>query len=186
MRMPQCRASLLTSWGTMAICFELVVNFGDNVEAAHAAALANPNPITLQAGSHRIPLHRALLNTSGSYIELSVLPVSVSWGLPMDGTLPKTRLSAAELTELGHGLYRLLSKFSGYITAKVGWDPEAFLDPAELTDWAEELADGTIHGLVVCEALYAQLGLGDNYVEFQPGYLWNPYRGEKPSTLTAD
>lgn len=170
----------------MAICFELVVNFGANVEAAQAAALVNPTPMTLQAGSHRIPLHRALLNGSGAYIELSVLPVAVSWGLPMDGTIPRTRLAAAELTELGHGLYGLLAKFNGYVAAKVGWDPEGFLDPAELrNDWADELADGTINGLVLCKALHAGLGLGDNYVEFQPGYLWIPYRGEKPSTLTA-
>lgn len=171
----------------MAICFELVVNFGDNTEAAKAAALANPSAMTLQAGSHRIPLHRALLNRSGSYIEFSVLPVSVGWRVALDGTLPRTRLSAAELTELGHGLYRLLAKFSGYVAAKVGWDPEGFLDPSELSsDWQEKLADGTINGLVLCQALHAELGLGDNYVEFQPGYLWIPYRGEKPSTLTAD
>jgi hypothetical protein len=171
----------------MAICFELVVNFGDNAEAAQAAALANPSPVTLQAGSHRIPLHRPLLNRPGSYIELSVLPVSVGWGAGADGTLPRTRLSAAELTELGHGLYRLLAKFSGYVAAKVGWDPEGFVSPSELrSDWSDELADGTIHGLVVCAALHAELGLGDNYIEFQPGYLWTPYRGEKPSTLTAD
>jgi hypothetical protein len=31
----------------MAICFELVVNFGENAEAARAAALANPSPLTL-------------------------------------------------------------------------------------------------------------------------------------------
>jgi hypothetical protein len=170
----------------MAIIFELVVNFGDNLEAAQAAALTNPSPTTLQAGSQRFPLHRSMLNRSGSYIELAVIPVSVSWGLPMDGTLPRTRLSAVELTELGQGLYRLLAKFSGYVVAKVGWDPEAFLDPAELrSDWVDELADGTIHGLVLCEALHAELGLDDNYVEFQPGYLWTPYRGENPSTLTA-
>jgi hypothetical protein len=59
--------------------------------------------------------------------------------------------------------------------------------PSELSsDRSDELADGTINGLVLCEALHAELGLGDNYVEFQPGYLWIPYRGEKPSTLTTD
>ncbi len=171
----------------MAICFELVVNFGDNIEAAQAAALMSPSPPTMQAGSHRIPLHRALMNRTGSYIELSVLPVAVGWGVALDGTLPRTRLSAAELTELGTGLYRLLAGFNGYVAAKVGWDPEAFLDPEELkTEWADELADGTINGLVLCQALHDELGLGANYVQFQPGYLWIPYQGEKPGTLTAD
>lgn len=171
----------------MAICFELVVNFGENVEGAQAAALANPSPMTLRAGRHRIPLHRALLNRSGPYIELSVVPVSVGWGVGLDGTLPRTGLSAAELTDLGIGLYRLLAMFNGYVAAKVGWDPEGFVDAAELrSNWSAKLADGKIDGLVLCEALYEELGLGANYVEFQPGYLWIPYRGEKPSTLTAD
>src|SRR6266702_2854810 len=168
----------------MAICFELVVNFGQNAEAARAAALANPSPMTIQAGSNRIPLHRALMNRTGSYIELSVLPVG--WGVGLDGTLSRISLSAAELSELGAGLYRLLAKFNGYVVAKVGWDPEGFVDPQELkTDWADELADGTISGLVLCGALHAELGLASNYVEFQPGYLWIPYCGEKPSGLTA-
>lgn len=43
----------------MAICFELVVNFGDNSKAAQAAALTNPSPMALPAGAHRVPLHRA-------------------------------------------------------------------------------------------------------------------------------
>lgn len=171
----------------MAICFELVVNFGENVEEARAAALVTPRPMTLQAGSHRIPLHRALINRTSTYIELSVLPVAVGWGVALDGTLPRTRLTAAELTELATGLYRLLAGFNGYVAAKVGWDPEGLLDPEELkTDWADELADGTINGLVLCQALHDELSLGGNYVEFQPGYLWIPYQGEKPSTLTAD
>ena len=44
----------------MAICFELVVNFGQNFEAAQAAR-ASPNPMTLRAGHHHVPRQRALL-----------------------------------------------------------------------------------------------------------------------------
>lgn len=105
----------------------------------------------------------------------------------LDGTLSRTRLSAAELTELGRGLYRLLARFDGYAAAEVGWDPEGFVDPAELrSGWTDELAGGSIDGLVLCEALHDELGLGGKYAEFGPGYLWIPYRGEKPGTLTAD
>jgi hypothetical protein len=105
----------------------------------------------------------------------------------MDGTLPRISLSAAELTELGRGLYGLLAKFNGYVAATVGWDPERFLDPEELEHYyADELADGTISGLVLCDALHHKFGLGDGYVEFQPGYRWIPYQGEKPGQLTAD
>lgn len=172
----------------MAMCFELVVNFGQDAEAARAAALVAPRSLTLQAGSHRIPLHRALMTRPGdSYIELSVIPVAVGWKVGQDGTLPRVGLTAAELTELGTGLYGLLARFDGYVAAKVGWDPEGFVDPEELkTDWADELADGTLDGLVLCQTMHDELGLDDSYIEFQPGYLWIPYRGEKPSTLTAD
>lgn len=152
-----------------------------------AAALANPRSTTLQAGGHRIPVHRALTNRTSSYIELSVVPVAVGWGVGLDGTLPRVPLSAAELTELGSGLYRLLEQFDGDVVAKVGWDPEGFLDPSDLKrDWADELAVGAIDGLVFSEAMHDELKLGENYVEFQPGYRWIPYRGEKPSQLTDD
>ncbi|MFE3073528.1 hypothetical protein [Streptomyces sp. NPDC059247] len=171
----------------MAICFELVVNFGDDIEAARAAAFADPRPRVLRAGDHRIPLHRPLLTTNGSYVELSVLPVAVGRGVALDGTLPVIRLTAAELTELGHQLYELLGTFDGYVTARVGWDPEALLDPVELkAEWSVELADGSLHGLVLSENLHGELGLGDEYVPFRPGYRWMPYRGEEPSGLTAD
>ncbi|MFE7788657.1 hypothetical protein [Streptomyces sp. NPDC057460] len=171
----------------MAIGFELVVNFGDNIEAAQSAALTDPKPWVLHAGTHRIRLHRPMLTTAGSYIELSILPVAVGWGVGLDGSLPRFRLTAAELTELGHQLYELLAKFDGYVTARVGWDPESLLDPVELkTEWSEELAGGSLDGLVLCEKLHSELGLGDDYVPLQPGYRWIPYRGEKPSSLTAD
>lgn len=171
----------------MAICFELVVNFGDDIEAAQAAALTEFRPFVLRAGAHRIPLHRPMLRTEGPYIELTFIPVAVGSGVAADGTLPQTRLTAAELTELGHQLYTLLTKFHGYVAAKVGWDPETFLDPVDLkTDWADELNDGTIHGLVLCDSLHGQLGLSDDYADFQPGYRWMPYQGETSSSLTAE
>ncbi|MFI0404493.1 hypothetical protein [Actinomadura sp. 3N508] len=171
----------------MAICFELVVNFGDNATAARAAFLTASKLENLHAGAHRIPLHRPLLTTAGSYVELSVLPVAVGWGVALDGSLPRFQLTAAEFTELGHQLYELLATFDGYLTAKVGWDPEPLLDPVELkSEWMGELADGSLSGLVLCERLHSELGLGDDYVPFQPGYRWIPYRGEHPGSLTAD
>ena len=166
----------------MAICFELVVNFGDDLTAAQRAALIPAIPSALRAGSHRIPLHRPLITTSGPYVELSILPVGVSYGLALDGTVPKFGLTESELTELGSELYRLLAKFDGYVAAIVGWDPEPLLDPAELKDeWPDELAEGKINGLVLCDRLHGELGLGDSYVVFQPGYRWMPYRGQTGS-----
>jgi hypothetical protein len=172
----------------MAFCFELVVNFGDNAPAAREAAVASPVGGPIHAGRHRIPLHRFLLNTTDyPYVQLSVLPVAVGFRVAMDGTLPRTSLSAAELTELGQGLYRLLATFDGYVAAKVGWDPEGWVDPEELSGGGrEELAAGRVNGLVLSRALHDELGLRGNgdYVEFRPGYVWRPYLGEKPSWHT--
>lgn len=171
----------------MAICFELVVNFGGDTEAAQAAARIDLKPWVLRAGAHRIPLHRPMLAKVSGYIELSILPVAVSWGCPLDGSLPRFQLTAAELTELGHQLYELLTQFRGYVAAKVGWDPESLLDPAELrNEWSAELNDGSLHGLVLADKLHVELDLSADYEVFQPGYRWLPYRGEESSNLAAD
>jgi hypothetical protein len=178
--------------------FELVVNFGQNTEAARSAASWNPDarssPVTtLPAGSHRIPLHRPHMTfgpgfeSEETHTELAVIPVGVGLRLPMDGTVPRFRLTAAELTELGTGLYQLLATFDGYLAAMIGWDVDSFVDP-EYIAGTEELETGWWKGLVLCEALRDELGLAGNpcYVPFQPGYVWVPYRGEKPFGLTAD
>ncbi|MGW3360850.1 hypothetical protein ACWDFL_36615 [Streptomyces bungoensis] len=171
----------------MAVCFELVVNFGDDTEAAQAAARIDPKQWVLRAGTHRIPLHRPMLAEAGGYIELSILPVAVSWHCALDGSFPRFPLTAAELTELAHQLYELLMQFRGYVAAQVGWDPESLVDPAELrNEWSAELSDGSLHGLVLCDELPAELDLSADYEVFQPGYRWIPYRGEEPSNLTAD
>ncbi|MFE2286085.1 hypothetical protein ACFXDJ_18180 [Streptomyces sp. NPDC059443] len=116
----------------MALCFELVVNLGDSIRAAWDAALTEPRSRVLHAGAQRIPLHRPMLRTTGPHVELSVLPVAVGWGVGLDGSLLRFPLSAAEFTALGHQLYELLAKFDGYLIARVVWDPESLLDPAEL------------------------------------------------------
>ncbi|WP_378730613.1 hypothetical protein [Nocardia brasiliensis] len=175
---------------SVAICFELVVNFGNNIDAARSALLTcagRRTGTTLVAGDRRIPLHMPILRSDGPYIELSVLPVAVGYGVALDGSIPRFPLTAAELTELGNSLYTLLATFDGYIAALVGWDCEDIIDPAELkSDRIDELRAGAIDGLVLCDALHAELGLGDDYVVFQPGYRWIPYRGQRPGTLTAD
>lgn len=52
----------------------------------------------------------------------------------------------------------------------VGWDPESLLDPAELKrEWSDELNDGSIHGLVLCEELPTELVPSADYEVFQPG-----------------
>ncbi|MDH6227853.1 hypothetical protein [Streptomyces sp. MJP52] len=163
----------------MAVVFELVVNFGSDPGAAREAARGPLTSTVLRAGARHVACHPPLLNTRGPYAELSLIPVAVGYGVSLDRDLPRLRLSAAELSELGHGLYAVLRRLDGYVAAAVGWDPEWQLDTAGLAaEWSEELADGSLDGHVVRESLRDELGLGDSYVPFRPGYLWVPYRGE--------
>jgi len=78
-------------------------------------------------GRYRLPLHRPLLTTADPYIQ---------WGVAPDGTVP----------EPGFLLRR-------HVATKVGWDPQALVDPAELrSECADELAVGSINGLVLCNS----------------------------------
>src|SRR5262245_23504574 len=175
----------------MAIVFALVVNFGGDEASADAArevAAASP---ALPVGDRRIGLHMPLIYETGgvddtSFLLMSVVPIGVGWGVAADRGHETVRLTAAELTEVGHGLYRLLARFTGYRAARVGWDPEGCIDPAELRrDLAGELAAGTLPGLVLAGDCLADLR-GDGFRRFVPGFVWIPYEGQRPSTLTAD
>ena len=175
----------------MAIVFELVVNFGSDDAAVDAARDLVLGHAPLEAGPHGIALHPPLVRTARSldgsaYAEMSVLPAGVGFGAAVDRGHEQVRLTAAAFTGLGEGLYRLLAGFGAYRAAKVGWDVEGFVDPAELrSDWAEELAAGELPGLVLAEDLVRDLG-GGGFVPFAPGHAWIPYAGEPPSTLTTD
>ncbi|MET7808903.1 hypothetical protein [Micromonospora chersina] len=175
----------------MAIAFELVINYGSNHNAAAAARHAALNHPPLTAGPHQVGLHKPLLGTvrgydGKQYLEMAVLPVGVGWKVGLDRHAPHLGLTADELSELGKELYQLLTRFTGYRAAQVGWDPEGRVDPAELQqEWAEELAAGELPGLVLAEDLHQQLR-GQGFVPFAPGFVWIPYEGEHPSSLTID
>ncbi|QKW19409.1 hypothetical protein HUT16_10295 [Kitasatospora sp. NA04385] len=178
----------------MAVVFTLVVNFGDDLESARGAAATAAGWPPLKAGHHRIPLHPATITSespeyaeSPAYAQLSVLPVAVGFGAAPDRPLPRIGLTSEELTELGHGLYDLLAKFDGYQAAMVGWDPDSLVDTTYLrTDLTDELANGSPGGLVVSESLHRDLGMGRHFAPFAPGFVWIPWQGVKPSTLTVD
>ena len=175
----------------MAIVFELVINYGhDHAAVEDACRLVAAHP-PLPAGPHRVGLHRPLTNTvrdaaGHPYIEMSVVPAQVGVNVGLDGRRPRLALTAAELSELGGGLYSLLATLTGYRAARVGWDPEAFVDPVELRqEWAEELAEGALPGLVLAEDLHLDVST-HAFVPFADGFAWIPYEGERPSSLTAD
>lgn len=160
---------------TVAICFELAVNFGDNIEAARAAVLSERWPQALSAGRFRIPLHRPQMSAEPP-TQLWVSPVAVSYGSGLDGSLSRLDLTEPEVEELGRGLYDLLRHFDGYLAAMVGWEVHYRVDIDDLAaDWSEELLDGSLPGLVLADHLRDRLTLGPAWVPFQPGYSWIPY-----------
>ena len=175
----------------MAIVFELVINFGSDRGAAdEAVRLVRTHP-PLTAGQHRVLLHDPLLNVvrgigGEPYLEMSIVPARVGWKVGLDRGEVRLALTAAELTELGAGLYRLLRQLTDYRVAQVGWDPEGLVDLAKLEqEWADEIAAGQMDGLVLAEGMRHQLGT-DAFKPFVVGFIWIPYRGEPRTSLAAD
>ncbi|MEV0899497.1 hypothetical protein [Actinoplanes sp. NPDC049802] len=129
----------------MAVRFALVVEFRSE-QAAVAAA-----DRVVAAGSSPVDLHWPRLDRDGTAdLLLSVVPV-------VDGVRP-----ARFFTDLGHGLYRLLSDLTGYRAALAGWDPVRSLR-----------ARAPVPGLVLPAP-----GDGPGFTPFARGFVWLPYRGE--------
>lgn len=175
----------------MAIAFELAINFGSNDAAAAAARRLVTSHPPFKTGQHHIRLHEPLVTSEPgldgqSNIYMIINPIGVGWGLPMDRHHERLRLTAAELTELGNGLYELLAQLTGYRAAQVGWDPEGYVDLADLRDgWPEGIPAAETSGLVLAEDLHRDLR-GQGFMPFAPGFVWSPYQGQRPSGLTAD
>jgi hypothetical protein len=71
-------------------------------------------------------------------------------------------LTSEEITQVGHALYDLLSGFSGYRAAIVGWDPESLVDVEDLeADWRNGDPPG-YDGLVLADDLCERWGLVAN------------------------
>ena len=175
----------------MAIVFELVINFGlDRGAADDAVRLVRTHP-PVTAGKHRVLLHDPLLNVvrgigGEPHVEMSIVPARVGWNVGLDRGDARLALTAAELTELGAGLYQLLRQLTDYRVAQVGWDPEGLVDLAELEqEWADEIAAGQMNGLVLAEDMRHQL-VTDAFEPFAVGFIWIPYRGDPRTSLAAD
>jgi len=169
----------------VALAFELVINYGQNLAAAaEACRVANTHP-PLRAGKHEVSLHPSLLrevmaSDGGRYLEMSVLPVGVGYNVALDRNKPRLSLTLEELNELGNGLYGLLSRFTGYLAAKVGWDPEPLIDLGDLRqEWLEELADGALPGLVLADEIRQSFPPSRGFEVFSAGFTWIPYEGER-------
>jgi hypothetical protein len=167
----------------MAIVFELIVHYDeDGPDLRRARDLfASWPPIV--AGQRRVPLHPPRIRTTGlGRLELRVVPVSVSKGNGMDGTLPRLALTEAELSELGSGLYRILAKLDGYRCAALGWDVEDLFDEepgdeAE-SDWCDGIEAGYLQGLVLSQAVRQELSIDSpRHKDFALGFSWVFHQG---------
>jgi hypothetical protein len=169
----------------VAIIFGLVMNFGDDLGAAEEAAHRVSEHPPLTADGQDVPLRWAPPSAVDSalgvpYQEVSVAPERVGWGVAGERREERLQLSAAEMTELGQGLYNVLGTLTGYRLAIVGWAPQSLVDLDELRmECAAELAAGAITGLVVGESVLSELPPCGGLRPFAPGYSWVPYRGER-------
>lgn len=170
----------------MAIVFELVVNFGRNGEAADRAVDIVRRHGPLHVGGRVIQLHEPMRTVVDGDIEVSVIPVGVGAGLPLDRGLPRVELTAEEMSELGRGLYRVLAAIDGYRAAAVDWDPESVVECADLEEeYGDQLVEGFPHGLVVAESVRRGLsdGAAQHFERFADGFDWIPYRGHEHGTF---
>lgn len=173
----------------MAVVFELVVNAGADREVATRIGATLTDLAPLPAGRHRVALHPPLFATvrgadGPAYQEISLVPVGVGHKVSLDAGTERLALGADELSELGHGLYEVLRACRGYRVAMVGWDPESFLDVAELQEsWADELRQGDLAGLVLSDDAIRELATLGTEVAVEPfaaGTSWMPYQGTRP------
>jgi hypothetical protein len=163
----------------VAIYFLLDIDFGTNLAEAEAARrLIRASP-PLRAGARRVSLHDSLV---GGGSRVSAVPRGVGYGLPVEFAERTRRLdlTAGELSAIGWSLYDLLRLCTGYHLAAVGWERgETWFEHGELSsEWADELAEGDLPGLVVSDDVYRTLPAAKGFEPFEPGYRWMPYRGE--------
>jgi len=168
---------------SVAVIFELVVNFGRDEDAVAAATHELEQHPTVEVRGVQLPVTPPFVTRIHSdeelaYIEFSVYPRGIGYGSPIPHPPIDVRdLRNDEIGAVGEELYELLRRFHGYETAMVGWDPEYCVDVRELeSDW---LPDGTIyklHGLVLSDALIERWR-PEGFVPFAPGFSWLPYRG---------
>lgn len=169
----------------MAILFELVVNFGANEQGLEAATEGVRRVDHIDVRGVSLPLGAPVVTRLGSpgtrtYTEFSVYVRGMGYGAPGPRPdLDPRSLTSEEITRVGHALYDLLSGFSGYRAAVVGWDPESLVDVDDLeADWRNGDPPG-YDGLVLADDLCERWGLGREWVAFRDGYRWLPYSGSK-------
>jgi hypothetical protein len=159
----------------VAILFGLSANFGPDEAAARTAAeIFDANgPIRVRSDL-LVGLHPAKVRSNGRCHTMLVLPIGVGQAVAVDRGHPYLHLTDAEAAEVAAGLYRLLACCTGYLAAYAGWEPDDLVDSDDLRrEWADDLRDGRMPGLVLAEDFLADLR-GPAFVGFSPVYVWLP------------
>ncbi len=78
-------------------------------------------------------------------------------------------------SEIGWMLYEHLKTAPPFRYAVVGWETEHFLEYPELTEHPLDI----MKGMVIAESLAQTLGVSAIFEPFAPGFVWNPYQGER-------
>ncbi len=169
----------------MAIVFGLVVDFGDNKQHAEnfhdwlrvraSGVMIDGYQITIHA-----PIFAGYPYGQPTQFQVSVIPANVGFRVAIDENHERIPLNDAQLSQLGSYLYDLLRGAPHFELAMVGWDVDFLLDLEDLNhDWAEEIRDGAMQGLVVHEALLNRLAQSDYFLPFDEHHQWIPYAGSK-------
>jgi hypothetical protein len=169
----------------MAIVFDLVVDFGDDRLSAEICSQWFASRITpVVVDEFVIELHQPLISgyphERPNRFQVSVVPANVGYNVALDDHRERLRLSDDQLSRLGASLYALLRGAPRYQLAMVGWDVDFLLDVNELNaEWASEIRDGTLSGLVVCKSLLPVTPSSPHFIDFDDDHVWIPYAGSK-------
>ena len=80
-------------------------------------------------------------------------------------------------------MYELIKGTSGYKVALIGWDVDYQIVIKELIEeWAEEIIDGSIYGLVVSHEARSLLPQCEYFAPFDDDHDWISYQGTNAIT----
>jgi hypothetical protein len=157
----------------MAMLFGLQIECGQEsaarAMAAHflGVALVLPDGLALRCESS------AWRDVEGNWWVSAAPPGASASGIP-GRDVPELR-KADRMTQIGFLLYDSLRAAPDFRYALAGVEASEFRYFSELN---MDLVDLDFPGLVLCDAIWAQLNRAEVFQPFRPGYVWRPYQGE--------
>ena len=99
----------------------------------------------------------------------------VPQNLPSKGILSKD--DALIMTLVGGELLRLVKSIPVFRYCILGIDSDVYITEKELFEAPDFINE--LHGFVIEDDLYSELGRPGTFTEFIPGFVWKEYKGEK-------